>query len=184
MGFEMPKYSRVRVLAIAGLIAFAACARLHSSSKPEPPSDANIAAILLAANNTDISYAELVPAHAQSPAVKDFAQRMLTDHNLVNKRVNELLAAISLSPEDDITSLDLRDESAAKRDTLRELNGRAFDSTYMANEVSYHTKLLAAIDGVLLPNARNPRLKQLIAGVRPAVAAHLEHAHTVSKSLK
>src|SRR5512146_3047596 len=109
---------------------------------------------------------------------------MLTDHNLVNKRVNELLAAISLSPEDDITSLDLRDESAAKRDTLRELNGRAFDSTYMANEVSYHTKLLAAIDGVLLPNARNPRLKQLIGGVRPAVAAHLEHAQTVSKSLK
>lgn len=179
----MPKFSRVRSLAIGTVILTAACARLHGSAKPEPPSDANVAAILLAANNTDISYAQLVPARAQSPGVKSFAQIMLTDHTVVNKRVNELLAAIDLTPEDDVTSLDLRDESAAKRDTLRELAGRAFDSTYMANEVSYHTKLLAAIDGVLLPNTRNTRLRDMIAKARPLVAAHLEHAQQVRAGL-
>lgn len=180
----MPKYSRMRVLALGGLIGFAACARFHGSSKPEPPSDANIAAILLAANNTDISYAELVPAHAHAQPVKDFAQIMLTDHRVVNKRVNDLLAAINVIPEDNVTSLDLRDESAAKRDTLRELNGHAFDSAYMANEVSYHTKLLVAIDSVLLPNARNVRLKEMIRAARPLVAGHLEHAKKIQAEVK
>jgi len=179
----MPKFTHAHVFAISAVVLTAACAHLRGSSKPERPSDANLAAILLAANNTDVSYAQLVPSRAQSQSVKDFAQMMLTDHTLVNKRANDLFAAINLTPEENVMSLDLRDESAAKRDTLRELEGRAFDSTYMANEVSYHTKLLAAIDSVLLPNARNPRLRQLIGAIRPAVASHLSRAQQVRATL-
>ena len=156
-----------------------------ASTAPAPsgPTDANIAAILLAANNTDISYARLAPSRAQSQAVKDFAQRMLTDHTGVLQLVNDLLSKIELTPEDNATSLDFRDESAAKRDILRELSGHMFDTTYIANEISYHTKLLASIDNTLLPNARNVQLKQLIANIRPAVAAHLAHAQQVRTGL-
>ncbi|MEO8624836.1 MAG: hypothetical protein ABI625_27380, partial [bacterium] len=40
--------------------------------------EANIVAIILAANATDLSYARLVPARARSTEVKGFAQRMTT----------------------------------------------------------------------------------------------------------
>ena len=141
--------------------------------------DANIAAIVLASNNTDISYARLVPSRAERTDVKEFAQRMLTDHTGVNGLVTELLTKLDLTPEDNITSLDLRDESANKRDLMRELSGYAFDSTYIENEVAYHRKFLASIDNVMIPRARASQLRVLLTSVRPAVAAHLAHAEQV-----
>ena len=141
--------------------------------------DANIAAMVLASNNTDISYARLVPSRAQRADIKEFAQRMLTDHTAVNGLLNDLLAKLDLTPEDNTTSLDLRDESANKRDLMRELDGYAFDSTYIENEVAYHRKFLASIDNVMIPRARASELRVLLTTVRPAVAAHLAHAEQV-----
>lgn len=142
-------------------------------------SDANIAAMVLASNNTDISYARLVPSRAQRDDVRKFAERMLTDHTGVNALVTQLLAKLELAPEDNVLSLDMRDESASKRDLMRELAGFAFDSTYMENEVAYHQKFLASIDNQMLPAARNADLRALLSAVRPAVAAHLAHAEQV-----
>src|SRR6059058_5359106 len=77
-----------RVLLLA---AVAGCHRAPvASSAPvaqaAPPavriSEGNIVAIILAANNTDLSYARLAPSRARSAAVKTFAQRMTTDHTI------------------------------------------------------------------------------------------------------
>ena len=175
--------------AVVAAVATAGCAAMHRSAQrtspqaPAGPSDANIAAIFLAANNTDISYAELAPTQASRADVKAFAQQMETDHGGLNRSLTALLNQINLAPEDNSVSFDLRDESAFKRDTLRELSGHAFDSAYMVNEVRYHTKLLVAIDSVLLPHTRNPQLKEFITNVRPAVVAHLEHAQRVQAAV-
>jgi putative membrane protein len=166
------------------LLALTACSRLPWGHSDQGPSDANIAAIMLAANNTDISYAKLAPARASSPAIRDFAARMLTDHSAVNTSLNDLMNRINLTPEENTTSLDFRDESTTKRDLMRELEGHAFDSTYIANEVTYHTKLLASLDNVLIPNADNPQLKSALMQIRPAVAAHLAHAQRVQSALR
>lgn len=141
--------------------------------------DANIAAMLLAANNTDISYARLVPSRALRDDVRQFAERMLTDHIGVNALLNETLARIDIAPDDNLASLDMRDESAARRDAMRDLSGFAFDSAYITNEVSYHQRFLAAIDHVMLPAVRNAELRSLLTSMRPAVAAHLAHAEQV-----
>jgi putative membrane protein len=141
--------------------------------------DANIAAMLLAQNNTDISYARLVPSRAQRDDVRQFAQRMLTDHLGVNALLTETLAKIGLAPEDNLASLDMRDESAARRDAMRDLTGFAFDSAYITNEVSYHQRFLASLDQLMLPRVRNDELESLLSSVRPAVAAHLAHAEQV-----
>jgi putative membrane protein len=93
--------------------------------------------------------------------------------------VTALLDKLDLAPQDNLASLDMRDESASKRDIMRELSGYAFDSTYITNEVSYHQRFLASIDNVMLPAARNDEVKSLLSTVRPAVAAHLAHAEQV-----
>ena len=141
--------------------------------------DPNIAAMVLASNNTDISYARLVPARAQHADVKKFAERMLTDHNGVNALIHDLIRRVDLVPEDNEMSLDMRDESANKRDILRELSGFKFDSTYMENEVAYHRNFLSSIDNVMLPGVRSASLRDLLNTLRPAVAAHLAHAEQV-----
>jgi len=106
----------VALLAAAGCVPF-----FHAA--PSKPTDANIAAILLAANNADISYAELVPTRSDRSDVKTFAQRMQTDHAGVNRLVDTLLKQISLTPEDNLASLDIRDDAATKRAIMHELAG-------------------------------------------------------------
>ena len=146
--------------------------------------DPNIAAMVLAANSTDISYARLVPSRAERTDVKQFGARMLTDHTGVNGLVNDLLTKLNVTPEDNDASLNFRDESANRRDEMRDLEKYAFDSTYIENEVSYHIKFLATIDSVLIPAARNKDLKALLTAVRPAVAAHLAHAEQVRANVR
>lgn len=150
-----------------------------AKAQPGSMTDANIAAMVLASNHTDISYARLVPSRAERADILEFAKRMLTDHTGVNGLVSDLLAKLDLAPEDNVASLDMRDESANKRDIMRELSGYAFDSTYIENEVVYHQKFLASIDNAMLPRARNVQLRALLTSVRPAVAAHLAHAEQV-----
>jgi putative membrane protein len=44
--------------------------------------------------------------------------------------------------------------------------------------------VLDAIDNTLIPNAKNEQLKDLITKVRPAIAAHLDHAKHIQSTLK
>jgi putative membrane protein len=138
--------------------------------------DRTISAMLLASNNTDISYARLVPSRSERDDVRRFAQRMLTDHTGINALITELLTKRGWVPEENTASLDLRDESANRRDAMRNLSGFSFDSAYASNEISYHRRFLELIDQTMIPRARNGDLKTLLMNVRPAVAAHLAHA--------
>lgn len=138
--------------------------------------DANIAAIVVAANNADISYAEQALGKSQDAGVRGFATMVRADHMGVNRAAAELVTRLRVTPVDHQLSFDLRDDAETKRLRLRDLEGFAFDSAYAANEVSYHRTLLEAIDKVLVPSARNGELKALLIEVRPAVVAHLGHA--------
>lgn len=143
---------------------------------PGAVNDRTIAAMLLASHNTDISYARLVPARSQREDVKQYARRMLTDHNGMISQLTDLLSRVGWTPEENNASLDLRDASAERRDAMRRLSGFAFDSAYVTNEISYHRRFLELIENVMLPRARNDDLETLLMNVRPAVAAHLAHA--------
>ena len=154
-----------------------------SSVKVALPSEANVAAMLLAAGNSDLSYAKIANTRAQSQEVKDFANRMTRDNATVNQLVNDVMTRIQVSPAENAASLEYRDESAMNRDMLRDMQGRAFDSTYIENEVAHHAKLLAAIDKLLTPAAKTAQVKQLIASLRPVVEAELAHAEQVRTTL-
>jgi putative membrane protein len=108
---------------------------------------------------------------------------MMTDHTILNARVSDIALRNRITAEEDATSLDFRDHSAERRDILRELDGARFDSTYVANEIQYHMELLAAINDVLAPNARNPELREFVSVLKPAVSAHLAHAEQMRASL-
>ena len=168
-------------------LALLACHRAPANTSAPPAavrvSEGNVVAIILAANNTDLSYARLVPARARSVAVKTFAERMTTDHTILNTRIADIAQRNGISAEDDAISLDFRDHSANRRDILRELDGARFDSTYAANEIQYHQELLDAIDHVLLPSARTPELREFVSYLKPAVSAHLAHAQQMRTAI-
>jgi putative membrane protein len=150
---------------------------------PKPGSgltDANIAAIVVAANNADILYADLALAKSKDTEIRAFATMVKKDHESVNEAAVALVTRLKVKPVDNQISFDLRDDAETKRLMFRDLEGFAFDSAYAANEVSYHTSVLGAIDAALIPSAQNAELKTLLVEVRPAVQAHLDHARTLA----
>ena len=145
--------------------------------------DPQIAAIVVAANQVDITAGEMAVARGTSPQGKVFAQRMITDHTGVNRAAGELVGRLGVTPEANPTSEKLTRDGELSRAALERESGAAFDRAYMDNEVTYHEAVLAAIDQTLIPNAQNAELKKLLEDTRPAVDAHLQHARTVRGAL-
>lgn len=168
-------------LSLSTLIAASLAAR---PAVAQGPSDPQIAAIVVAANQVDIDAARLAPTRAATADVKAFAQQMITDHSAVNAAAVKLVTKLHVTPESNATSRQLIEGGAANRKTLAPMHGAAFDKAYIGNEVAYHQAVLDAIDKTLIPNAKNAELKALLEQTRPAIAAHLEHAKQIQASLK
>ena len=145
----------------------------------QAPNDAQIAHIVVTANQVDIDAGKLAQGKAKSKEVKDFAKQMVTDHSAVNKQAKDLAAKLKVKPEDNPTSQSLKKGGEDNVKTLKGLKGDALDKAYVDHEVAYHQAVLDAIDKTLIPSARNAELKDLIVKVRPAFVGHLEHAKMI-----
>jgi putative membrane protein len=163
----------------AALFALAA-----SGVYAQVPNDAQIAAIVVTANQVDIDAGELAKSRSNNKEVKEFAQRMITDHSGVNKAATDLVTRLKVKPQENPTSASLKKGGDDTLSRLKGLKGAEFDKAYVDNEVTYHQAVLDAIDKTLIPNAKNEELKALLVKVRPAFVAHLEHAKHLQSALK
>lgn len=148
------------------------------------PNDAQIAAIVVTANQVDIDAGKLAASKSGNKDVKAFAQRMITDHTGVNKSATELVTRLKVKPEENPTSTSLKKGGEDTLKRLKGLKGTEFDKAYIDNEVTYHQTVLDAIDKTLIPSAKNEELKALLVKVRPAFVAHLEHAKQLQAPVK
>ncbi len=146
--------------------------------------DAQIAAIVVTANQVDIDAGKLAESSASDSQVKAFGKQMVTDHTGVNKQATDLVTKLGVTPEDNATAQSLKSGGAENVKNLSGLKGAAFDRAYIEHEIAYHQQVLDALDKTLIPGAQNAELKALLVKVRPAFVAHLEHAKMVQKSLK
>ena len=146
--------------------------------------DAQIASIVVTANQVDIDAGKLAASRATNPEVKKFAELMVTDHTGVNKSAVDLATKLKVTPEDNPTSQSLKSGGDANVAKLKTLKGAEFDRAYVDHEVDYHQAVLDAVDKTLIPGATNEELKALLVKVRPAFVAHLEHAKHLQATLK
>jgi putative membrane protein len=154
-----------------------------TSTTPPALTDANVAAIVVAANDAEIDLGKLAQSKTKNQQVKSFAKQMETDHTAVNKNATDLAGKLHLTPENNDTSNGLESGAKTMRESLEKMDGAAFDKAYVDNEVTYHEGLLATIDNTLLPATQDPELKQLLTDTRPAVVAHLDHARKLQTQL-
>jgi putative membrane protein len=146
--------------------------------------DAQIAAIVVTANQVDIDAGKLAASATTNPEVKKFAELMVSDHTSVNQAASELVTRLQVMPKENPTSRSLKEGGDANLARLRQLQGAAFDAAYVAHEVAYHQQVIEAMDGTLIPGAANAELQALLRKVRPAFDAHLAHARQLLASLE
>ena len=154
-----------------------------SGAFAQAPSDAQIASIVVTANQVDIDAGKLASSKAHAKDVKAFGKQMVTDHTGVNKQAVALVSKLKVKPEDNPTSQSLKADGKKNIAHLKQLKGAAFDKAYVDNEVTYHQAVIDAIDKTLIPNAQNAELKALLVDSRPAFVAHLEHAKMMQSAM-
>lgn len=197
----MHRMMRSTGLALTAAVLLAACSKKDDAAvvdtsaaiapAPEPApvaapavTDPQIAAIVVAANNAEIEGGKQVAKKSTNAKVKEFAQRMVTDHGGVNKAATDLVTKLNVTPEESDASRAQTAAGEKSRSDLAAMSGAEFDRAYIANEVTYHEQLLNAIDILLMPAVQNAELKTLLTNTRPAVIDHLRHAKELQTSLK
>lgn len=167
----------------SSLIAIAAFCLCATTASAQAVNDAQIASIVVTANQVDIDAGKLAVATSTNPEVKKFGQLMVTDHTGVNKQAVALVTKLKVTPQDNDTSKSLKAGGEKNIAALKALKGAAFDKAYVDQEVAYHQAVLDAVDKTLIPNASNAELKALLVKVRPAFVTHLEHAKHLQTTL-
>ncbi len=174
-------------LVSSGVLGFGAMLLLGMPALAETdaagPTDPQIAAIVVSANQTDIDAAKLAKSKTKNADVKAFADTMIQDHGASNKQASALCKKLKVKPEANATSKALTDGGKQNVADLKKLKGADFDKAYVDHEVAYHQQVLDAINNTLIPNAKNPDLKDLLVKTAPVIQAHLDHAKKLQSDL-
>ena len=170
-----------RLIAVLAAMELSGSVAMAQNAKPN---DAEIAHIAYTAGQIDIKAAELALQKSKNKEVRDFAENMVRDHTSVNDQALALVKKLHVAPQDNDTSKSLVKQADAKQAELGQLSGAAFDKAYADNEVAYHKAVDSALETVLIPNASNPELKDLLTTGLKIFQGHEMHAEHVAASLK
>lgn len=146
--------------------------------------DPEIASVAVAANQVDIDYASIALKKSENKDIKHFATTMANDHKSIIKQAVDLVTKLGVTPKDNDVTQSLQKgqkETAAK---LNKLKGKAFDKAYIDNEVTYHESVINVVKTILIPQADNKELKDLLKNVVPLLDHHLEMAKKVQAEFK
>ena len=141
------------------------------------PKDYKFVCEALIGGQSEIDLSQSALQKATVPAVRDFAQRMVQDHQKVNQELTQLSAdkgAILPIPE--------TKKSEKLKEHLDGLSGMQFDQAYMQDMVNDHKKVLKLFQKAA-EEADDGDLKIWAARSLPTLAEHLRMAQSVEASL-
>ncbi|MDQ7049465.1 MAG: DUF4142 domain-containing protein [Enterobacterales bacterium] len=163
------------------LVSVSACTSANTNSKAM--TDANIAAIVVGANNIDISAGKIALKRSKNAQVRQFAQTMITDHTSVLEAAVALVTKLGVTPVNNDLVATLAAQSQQHEQHLNALSGKAFDKAYIDHEVAYHQAVIGVIEKQLIPSAKNAELKAMLVSVLPAFRAHLDHCKMIQSKI-
>lgn len=178
----MKKNKTFAAIMLAACFAFFSVS-VYAQNKPEL-SDPEIASVSVVANQIDINAGELAKTKSKNSDVINFANTMINDHQAVINQATALAKKLNVTPKDNAVSKKLLADAANTKKMLSAKSGKAFDKAYIDNEVGYHQAVISTIKDLLIPEAQNAELKQLLQNVLPAFQTHLEHAQMIQKKLE
>lgn len=126
----------------------------------------------------EVNLSELALRFGRDPAVKQFAQHMITDHTGANRQLT------AIANRQSIAMAKSMDEKHQKLyDKLKSLSGNEFDCQYMEAMVKDHEEAVKLFEQES-KDGRDETLKQLAEKLTPTLKRHLEHAKEVCKNVK
>jgi putative membrane protein len=124
----------------------------------------------------EVELGKLAEQKASSDPVKQFGQRMVTDHSKANDELKEVASKENLEIP---TSIDSKHQKQI--DKLGKLSGADFDRAYVKEMLKDHKKDVKEFQNEA-QNGTNPGVKNFAAKTLPVLQEHLEMVQNLSKS--
>lgn len=179
----MKSLNWIKACTISSVLAMLVWVSPVAAQENQKMTDPEVAHAAVTANQIDIDHASIAKEKSKNAEVLQFAETMARDHKAVINQAVALVQKLGVTPEDNAVSQKLIADAEAARKMLRSKSGKSFDKAYIDNEIVYHRAVIAAVEGLLIPEAENAQLKELLQSVLPALKAHLEHAEMVQKQI-
>ncbi|HEX4869890.1 MAG TPA: DUF4142 domain-containing protein [Moraxellaceae bacterium] len=126
----------------------------------------------------EVQLGQLASQRGQDPAVKDFGNRMVSDHTPANQRLMTIAATLGITPPD---KLDFMHRHTTKK--LTKADTQDFDKDYIESQVKDHKKMAELMEDQI-KDGQNPDLKQFATDMLPRVRDHLQMAEQIQQQLK
>ncbi len=171
-----------QILAVVAGFSVMSCQSV--AQDPADLNDLEIAHVAYVADNIDIQYAHLALALSEHPAVRSFAEAMISDHNNVNAQALALLDKLNAQPQNNFLSESLQSSSREIVNELSQLRGAEFDLRYAENELAYHQAVNELVANAFIPNIENPEVKSLFEAGLKIFKAHEDLAANMVNQVK
>lgn len=125
----------------------------------------------------EVQMGQLASQNAQSDQVKQFGQRMVTDHGKANDQLKQIASAKGVTLPTDLDAKHKRDH-----DRLAKLNGADFDRAYMKMMVSDHKKDVSDFRNEA-KSAKDAEVKSFASSTLPTLEEHLRMAQSTEEAM-
>jgi putative membrane protein len=170
---------RIPLLLTATLTAMLVSSALAATTRTTAHmSSPDMAAVLFAANQSEVDVAEAAMSQLAAADVKNFANMLIIDHKRALTNVKNVMAANKIVAHDAAPdAVKIRDKSKHLVTNFSTSNAN-IDRQYMVAEVEGHEQLLDLIDHAMIPAAHGDVLT-LLQSLRFTVDQHLERARLI-----
>ena len=149
-----------------------------TSTAPLSKADQDFAMKAAAGGMMEVDLGQLAASKATSNDVKDFGNRMVSDHGKAGDELKALASQKGLT----LPATPSAEEKKTSAD-LSKKNGAAFDKAYMSDMVKDHTKDAKEFDKAS-KSVKDPDLKNWASKTLTVVQDHLKMAKDISGKLK
>ncbi|MBV9496997.1 MAG: DUF4142 domain-containing protein [Acidobacteria bacterium] len=153
--------------------------RQMTSAGVDSLTDAEAGAIAHKLNDGEIELARIAVSNATNPAVRDFAQMMITDHTNANAMLER--EGYAAAPNSAVNALDAATNHM--KTMLNGANGPGFDRAYISGQIDMHTNALSMVSKNLAPSAQDPKLRTILSDMRRTVEMHLQRAKDLQNQI-
>lgn len=155
-------------------------ATAQGAAKPLPKKLQGAAEKLHADNQAEVQLGQLAQQQAESPAVKQFAERMVTDHGQNDQQLQQMATNLEGKQYQK-----MQQQMQKKMKSLEGKQGASFDKAYMSFMVKDHQNDTKEIGNAAKQAKKSdPELATFLQQTEATIKSHLQEAKRVEKQVK
>jgi putative membrane protein len=178
----MHKFNNPNFLHNLGVVLFMAAIAfvlIAARKATASPADADNTFAMKAASGgmSEVKLGQLAAEKGTNPAVKQFGERMVSDHSKANDELKSVASQNNMTLPTDVSKTD-----AAVYERLSKLSGTEFDKAYAREMVKDHEQDIAEFQKEST-TGKNPAVKEFASKTLPTLQSHLQEARQMQKAV-